>query len=197
MGFTTIVLAGGKSLRMGKDKAFIEFEGQSLIQRTLDTLEPLFEKIAIISKIKEPFLSLGVPVYEDIYSEGGPMSGLYTGLFYSDGPIFAVACDMPFLNPEVVRFLTGKLQNFDAVVCQSPDGLHPLHAAYSKSVLPLMENSLNNGDVKMMKFLEKIKLLKIDCNQIRHLDPDIRFLSNINTPGDLKKCREMAKNSIL
>ncbi len=185
---TAIVLAGGESLRMGQDKAFIEFKGKSFIQRTLDTLKPLFNEIFIIAKKKDVFLSFGVPVHADQYPDGGALGGLYTGLFYSKGPVFAVACDMPFLNPKVIRFLTEKLHGFDAVVLKSPDGLHPLHGIYSKTVLPLMETLLQKGEVKMMDFLKRIKTLEIEVDQIRHLDPDLSSLININTPEELKNC---------
>jgi molybdopterin-guanine dinucleotide biosynthesis protein A len=191
MEITAIVLAGGESLRMGKDKAFIEFKGKSLIQRTLDTLKPLFKEILIIAKRKEPFSSFGVPVYVDIYPEGGPMGGIYTGLFHSKGPVFAVACDMPFLNPEVIRFLTGKLEDFDAVVLKSPDGLHPLHGVYSRPVLPVMKKLLEKREVKMMDFLKRINTLVIGVAEIRHLDPDLACLTNINTPEEMNVVRRV------
>lgn len=193
MEWTAVVLAGGESLRMGQDKAFIEFEGKSLIERTLNTLKPVFKEIFIIAKKRELFSAFELTVYADLYPDGGPMGGIYTGLSRSRGPVFAVACDMPFLNPEVIRFLLGKLQDFDAVVFRSPDGLHPLHGVYSKSVLPLMENLLNTGDLKMMNFLKKIKTLEIDLDQVSHLDPQLRCLTNINTPGELNRCLEMTK----
>ncbi|MHB8481881.1 MAG: molybdenum cofactor guanylyltransferase [Nitrospiria bacterium] len=194
MVVTAIVLAGGESLRMGEDKAFIEFKGKSLILRALDTLKPLFQEISIVVKKREPFLFPGIPVHIDRYPDGGALGGLYTGLFHSKGPAFAVACDMPFLNPEVIRYLTGKLQDFDAVVLKSPDGLHPLHGVYSKARLPLMETLLEKGDVKMMDFLGRIKTLEIGVDQIRHLDPNLLCLVNVNTPEELKRCREMTKN---
>ncbi len=200
MEMTAIVLAGGESIRMGKDKAFIEFKGKSLIQRTLDTFstcesgdpkpgEPIFKEIIIIAKRREPFSSFGVSVDVDIYPEGGPMGGIYTGLFHSKGPVFAVACDMPFLNPEVIRFLTGKLRDFDAVVFESPDGWHPLHAVYSRAVLPLMKELLQKREVKMMDFLKKINTLVIGVAEIRHLDPDLACLTNINTPEEMNLIR--------
>ncbi len=193
MEWTAVVLAGGESLRMGQEKAFIEFEGKSLIQRTLDTIKPVFKEIFIIAKKRELFFSFAVPVYADIYPNGGPMGGIFTGLSHSRGPVFAVACDMPFLNPEVIRFLAEKLQDFDAVVFRSPDGLHPLHGVYSKSILPMMKDLLNKGDVKMMNFLKKIKTLEIDLDQVRPLDSNLRFLTNINTPDELNRCLEMTK----
>lgn len=191
MEMTAIVLAGGESLRMGKDKAFMEFKGKSLIQRTLDTLIPLFNDRMIIAKKREPFLSFGVPVYVDIYPDGGPMGGIYTGLFQSKGPVFAVACDMPFLNPEVIRFLTEKLNHFDAVVLKSPDGLHPLHGVYSRGVLPSMEKLLKKREVKMMDFLKRINTLVIPVAEIRHLDPDLKCLTNINTPEEMNLIRSL------
>jgi molybdopterin-guanine dinucleotide biosynthesis protein A len=193
MECVAVVLSGGESLRMGQDKGFIEFEGKSLIERTLDTLRPIFKEIFIIAKKRELFSSFALPVYSDIFPNGGPMGGIYTGFSYSRGPVFAVACDMPFLNPKVIGFLLGKLQNFDAVVFRSPDGLHPLHGVYSRSVIPMMENLLNKGDLKMMDFLQKIKTLEIDLDQVRHLDPQLRCLTNINTPEELNRCLEMMK----
>ena len=194
MVITAIVLAGGESFRMGEDKVFIEFNGKSFIQRTLDTLKPLFQEISIVAKKKELFLFLEVPVYIDRYPDGGALGGLYTGLLRSNGPVFAVACDMPFLNPEVIRFLTEKLQDFDAVVLKSPDGLHPLHGVYSKAALPLMKTLLEKGSVKMMDFLGQVKTLEIGVDQVRHLDPNLRCLVNVNTPEELKKYRERTNN---
>ena len=188
MECTAIVLAGGESLRMGQDKGFIEFEGKRLIDRTLDTLRPIFKEVFIIAKKRELFSSFALPVYSDIFPNSGPMGGVYTGLFHSKGPVFAIACDMPFLNTEVIRFLLGKLQNYDAAVFRSPDGLHPLYGVYAKSVFPMMENLLiHKGDLKMMNFLKKINTLEIDLDQVRHLDPQLRFLTNINTPDELKR----------
>lgn len=188
MECTAIVLAGGESLRMGQEKGFIEFEGKRLIDRTVDVLRPIFKEIFIIAKKRELFSSFALPVYSDIFPNSGPMGGIYTGLLYSKGPVFAVACDMPYLNAQVILFLLEKIQNFDAAVFRSPDGLHPLHGVYSKSVFPMMEDILNHKrDLKMMKFLEKINTLEIDQAQVRHLDPKMRFLTNVNTPDELKR----------
>lgn len=193
MKTTAVILAGGKSARLGQDKALLEFEGKSLIQRVFDTLKPIFKKIYIITNNKDRFLFLDSPVVSDIYPNNGPMGGIYTGLFYSKSPVFAVACDMPFLDPAIVQFLDKRLQNCDAAVFRSPEGVHPLHACYSQSVLSTMKDCLIHGDVKMVNFLDKVKTLEINVDKIRSLDPHGRFLSNINTYDDLKRCREMTK----
>lgn len=191
MDLTAVILAGGESLRMGREKAFIDFNGEPLVKRTVGILKPLFEKILIVSKEREPFLFLGVPVYVDLYPNGGPMGGIYTGLFHSKGPVFAVACDMPFLDPGLIRYMAGQLQGFDAVVPGCRDGVHPLHALYSKTALPEMKRLLENGDVKMTRLLEKINTRTVGEDEIRKLNPDLSSLVNINTPGDLKKALEM------
>ncbi|MBI1822167.1 MAG: molybdenum cofactor guanylyltransferase [Nitrospirae bacterium] len=193
---TAIVLAGGESLRMGRDKAFIEFKGKSLIQRTLDTLKPLFKERFIIAKTREPYLSFEIPVFTDRYPNGGPLGGIYTGLFYSKGPVFAAACDMPFLNPKVIQFLTEKLKGFDAVVLKTPDGLHPLHGVYSKGVLSRMETRLQTGEVKMMDFLGRIRTLEIGADEIKPLDPNLLSLVNVNTPEELNRFLEMGQHDI-
>jgi len=190
MECSAVILAGGKGSRMGKDKAFLPFRGESLIQRTLRLISPLFHEVTIVAKNREPFQFPGVRVLVDEFQEGGPMGGLYTGLSQARGPVFAVGCDMPFLNPELILHMTRQLQNHDAVIPRLPDGIHPLHAVYSRSTMPVMLDLLKTGRVKMSNLLDKVEVLYIGAVDIRAFDPELLCLSNINTSEDLKKCLE-------
>jgi molybdopterin-guanine dinucleotide biosynthesis protein A len=187
MAWTALVLAGGESFRMKEEKAFLQFEGKSLVERTLDTLKPLFEKIIIIAKQPERFQSFSVPVLVDIFPGCGPMGGIYTGLLNAKGPVFAVAVDMPFLNPALIRILLDRSEGFEAALYRSSDGIHPLHAVYAQSALPVMEGLLKEKQLKMTHLLERIKTLEIDVEEIKSQDLSKRGLTNINTPEDYRK----------
>ncbi|MBI1824092.1 MAG: molybdenum cofactor guanylyltransferase [Nitrospirae bacterium] len=186
MEWTALVLAGGESLRMKEEKAFLQFEGKCLLERTLDLLKPLFHEIRIIARRPEKFQGFSVPLFVDLFPDGGPMAGIYTGLMKSRGPVFAVAVDMPYLNPDLIRFLCEKSRGFDAALFRSPDGLHPLHAVYHQTVLPEMENAIMKREYKMVNLFKKIKTLEIKTEEVRSLDPLMRGLTNINTPEDFK-----------
>lgn len=194
MACNAAILAGGDSFRMGCEKAFIELEGKSLIRRTLDTLAPLFPRLMIISNRVGRYDSLGVPVYPDRVPDKGPLGGIYTALSRSADPVFVVACDMPFLNPDLIRYLLDRFKGHDAALFRSPDGSHPLHAVYSPSILPVIEENLLKGHIKITRLLERIDRIEISTDEVRAIDPAGKFLTNLNTPEELAKARGRALN---
>ena len=132
-----VLIAGGKSRRMGRDKRFLTVGGTSLFQRILTLLEQIFPETIVV--LAEPLESLevrGGRVVYDVIPNAGSLGGLYTGLMAaSHVRIFAVACDMPFLNSDVIRFMASFDTTADIVVAKLESGFQPLHALYSRSCL--------------------------------------------------------------
>lgn len=186
MQATGIILSGGKSARMGKNKAFLQVGGIPIIQRIYSLFEELFEEVLIITNERDLFANLNAKTYNDLIPDCGALGGLYTGLFYSLFPYsFCVACDMPFLRPSLIEFLLSKTEDYDAVVPRTHDGLQPLHAVYSKSCLTPIKELIDHGGLKIIDFYEKARVRVIDEIEFQSIDPNLDSFLNVNTPEEL------------
>ena len=176
---TGIVIAGGKSLRMGKNKAIVEYKGKRLVDNAICILQNHTQNILISSnKIIDNILLATIP---DKYKNVGPISGLYSCLKASTTELnIVIPCDVPNLNYELYNTLIENSNGFDAVVPRLPNGkLEPLIGCYKKNVLPIIENQINQNDYKLVNLLLKIETKYIDIT-------DIEQFKNINTPNDLE-----------
>ncbi len=191
---TGIVLAGGKSSRMGANKAFIEFGGKRLIKTTVDCLKALFPEVLIIANDPPLYAYLGVKVVSDLIPDSGSLGGIYTGLSAASYPAcFFVACDMPFLNAELIKLLVREAEGWDAVVPRVRGELQPLHAVYAKSCLPLMKESINASVLKITRFFPKAKVKIIEEPALRALDPYLFGFINVNTPLELEQAEAVRR----
>ena len=183
---TGVILAGGKSTRMGENKAFIKVEGIPIIRRIHSTFKSLFREIIVVTNQKELFENLDANIFVDLLPNRGALAGLYTGLYYSSLPFcFCVACDMPFLNKDVIAYLIRRLDDADVVIPKTHDGLQPLHAIYSKSCLQPVKKTLDQGKSKILDFYPMVRLKVIEEEEFLPLDPEKRSFININTPQEL------------
>lgn len=185
---TGIVLAGGKSSRMGFNKAFIEFEGRRLIEATVDCLRALFPEVLIIANDPPRYAYLGVKVIPDLIPDSGSLGGIYTGLSAASDPTgFFVACDMPFLNADLITLLVREAEGWDVVVPRVNGEMQPLHAVYAKSCLPLIKESIEASVLKIARFFPKAKVKVIEEPALRAIDPDLLGFVNVNTPLELEQ----------
>ena len=195
MEVTSIVLAGGKNLRLGRSKALEVIGGKSLIERVIERLEPITNQFLIVtSREKSEFpTSNEIEVLTDIYPERGPLGGIYTGLLASRSLCsIAVACDMPFLSSELLSHMIDLLQDFNAVVPRWQNGmLEPLHAIYAKSCLDTMKIRLENERLGIHRFLKEINVRYIEEEECRQFDPELLSFFNINRPADLKRATRL------
>ncbi len=183
---TGIILSGGKSFRMGENKAFIKIEGAPIIQRIQTLFERLFDEIIIVTHEKDLFSNLRAKIYSDLIPHQGALGGLYTGLFFSSFPFsFCVACDMPFLNESVIKYLIKNIENSDIVIPKTRDGLHPLHAIYSKKCIDPIKKMMDQGKYRIVDFYPMVKVKIIDENEFFSLDPNRESFINVNTPEEL------------
>lgn len=179
---------------MGRDKAFIEINGIPIIQRIYDIFERCFNEIIIVANQKEPYAGFKAKIVNDLIPDLGALGGLYTGLFYSSNPYsFCVACDMPFLNKSMIRYLIEQADGYDAVVPRTEDGLQPLHAIYGKSCLKPIKELIVMGKYKIIDFYPLIRIKIIEEPEFIDLDRTKKSFININTPEDLGLIEEKKK----
>ena len=185
---TGIILAGGKSTRMGKNKALIEIEGIPIIERICALFKELFQEVWIITDQEELFAGLGARLHDDLIPNLGALGGLYSGLVLASFPYsFCVACDMPFLRESLIDFLLRRIDGFAAVVPKTRDGWQPLHAVYSKACLDPIKEVVAEGRTKIIDIYPRIKIRTVEEEEFRSLDPVNESFININTPEDLAR----------
>ncbi len=191
---TGVILVGGKSRRMGQDKAFLELDGTPLFERVLAALRENLERIVLVGDRPERFTRYRLPTYPDIYPDSA-MGGLYTGLFQAETPyIFAAACDFPFPSGRVARHLISLADDFDAVVPQTPHGFEPLFAVYGKRCLGPMQARLERGDVRIYDLYPEIRVRYVTAEELSPFDDGGKALINVNTPEEFTRAVEKERS---
>jgi molybdopterin-guanine dinucleotide biosynthesis protein A len=192
---TGIILAGGKNLRMGKNKAFLEISGQRIIDRTKQLFVDLFDEVFLVANSPLDYLDLNLRVVSDLFPGGGALGGIYSGLFHaSHSHAFVAACDMPFLNKALISHLSALSPGYDIVIPKMEDGWQPLHAVYSPKCLPFMEDLLQKKNLKIIDFFPKVKKREVTTEEILPFDPQLVSFLNINTPEDLARAEDLLKH---
>jgi molybdopterin-guanine dinucleotide biosynthesis protein A len=182
-----LVLAGGASTRMGEDKALLVFEGRPLIQRVAERLAGAADPVLVATGRPGRLGSIGLPEVADAAPGRGPLGGLVAGLSASPHQLTAVvAVDMPYASPELLAFLASLHEDEDAVAPLGETGAEPLHAVYSQSALPAMQEALWQRQYGLRRLLSQLRLRQVEASEWAHLRVDPRFAFNINRPGDLK-----------
>lgn len=181
-----IILAGGKSRRMGVNKAFLTIDGERLIDRTVRILHGLFSEVIIVTSSPLDYLALPATVVTDILPEKGSLGGLYTGLFYASAEqAFVVACDMPFLDGAFISYMAAQAAGYDIVVPATQIGPQPLHAVYHRRCLPVIRGLLDRGRLKITGFYGSQRIREIPAEVTSSFDPSGRMFMNFNSPEDL------------
>lgn len=180
---TAIIMAGGDSRRMGRDKATLPFADRTLIESVIATMQPLFP--AIIVSVRQPRPEIGWPQVCDMQADGGPLVGLVTALGSIATPwAFVVACDMPFVSPALVELLAEHRTQRQAVVPVVHGQLQPLAAFYATSCIPLMRASLSLGDKSLSGAINHLNACYVDEAQMLRTDPQLRSFFDLDTPQD-------------
>ena len=188
MKTTGIILAGGKNLRMGQNKAFLEVQGERIIDRIGRILVELFDEVLLVTNSPPDYLDLNLRTVTDLYREKGSLGGIFTGLFHASfSHAFVAACDMPFLRPALISHLVRLSPGYDIVIPRTEDGLQPLHAVYSRKCLPFMEDLLRKGNLKILDFFHQVKKREVLPEEIIPFDPQRASFLNLNTPEDLAR----------
>jgi len=197
----SIVLAGGKGLRLGYEKAVETVGNKSLIQWVVFSLSFLNSDIIIVTAAKQVFPQfIGYPklrIVTDTYPGKGPLGGIYTGLAASDSFYnLVVACDMPFLNQNLLDCMIQISASFDLVVPRLGNMVEPLHAVYSKGCLAPIEGLLKQGNLKIHELFTLVRVRYVEAREINKFDPKHLSFFNVNTEADLETAREIARGDM-
>lgn len=185
LSITGIILAGGKSSRMGEDKAFTLFSGRPLIEVLIDKLSRIFNNLMIITNKPDLYKKYGIEIHTDLLKDHGSLGGIYTGLFYSKTNYnFICACDMPFLNENLIKFMLKKTESYDVLIPQYNARLEPLSAIYSKNCIAPIKEQLSKNNLKVTDFFSSCKVKTITENEIVAFDAIGKCFVNINTRED-------------
>ena len=191
------LLSGGRSSRMGQDKALMPFLGRPLIQRILERLATVGEQVILSTNHPADYAFLHLPSYPDIQPDCGSLGGLYTALSAAGHSILAaVACDMPFANPDLFKYeqLLLSKSGADVVIPSTPDGLEPLHAVYRRDTcLPVIHSALENGNLKMVGWLPEVSVRIVLPEEVARFDPHGLAFWNLNTPEEFTQAEERAR----
>jgi molybdopterin-guanine dinucleotide biosynthesis protein A len=193
---TSIILAGGKSSRLGRNKALQVIEGKSLIQWVIDRLASLSTEIIIATAQGEAIpcsSTVKIKTVADIYPGKGPLGGIHVGLTASSSPQAIVAsCDIPFVSVGLLKYMTQICSAFDIVIPRIKDEIEPLCAVYSKNCLAPIQELLEQDERQIRKLFSMVKAKYVEEDEINSFDPEHLSFFNINNQDDLDRARKLA-----
>ncbi len=182
---TGVILAGGKSSRMGGDKALLQYNGKPFIQHIAETLLQVFAHVIVISDRQE-YSFLNLPIYPDLFHDCGPLAGIHAGLVHAAAPsAFILSCDAPFITTELIYEMLRHAHPDEITIAKDESNSHPLIGIYPTILLAEFEAELRAGKKQVHAFLERygfrVSILQLDQfqNQLR----------NINTPAEYNALR--------
>lgn len=181
MDMTCAILAGGRSMRMGRDKATAVFRGGTLIKRVHDTVKGIFPEIIIVSSMHDAIDGVEAPIVKDIVPLQSPMVGIATALIHSKHPrVFVVACDMPFLSSEAIRYVSSRAADDDITIPRIGEYYEPLHAVYGRACLAPFLRLIGLNLLKVAGVFPYVSVKAVDDHPCFHAG-DFLVFSNINT----------------
>lgn len=198
MEISWIVLAGGRSTRLGRDKTQEKIFNRSLLQIVVDSLRGYDCEIIITTAANKPLQQCidhpKLRIVGDVYPDKGPLGGIYTGLTESNSFYNLVtAGDMPFLNQNLLLHMLQISADSDVVIPRLNGQLEPLHGIYSKDCLATMECLLKLNNPSVLQLLASVKTRHVEIDEINRFDPEHLSFFNINNENDLNRARELAK----
>ena len=183
--FTAVILTGGKSSRMGRPKALLPFGNEPLIYHLVRRLQHKFKLVVVVAAPDQELPPLPAKVVRDEIAYQGPVGGIYYGLKAAIGTgAFITSCDAAFLNLPLISFLTSQILNHDVVVPYWQDRFQPLHAVYRKSVVPLLKEQLERGELRPIFLYDRVRTREVGEEEIRRFDPQGLSFFNMNAPDD-------------
>ncbi len=193
--FSAVIVAGGLNSRMGgKNKAFLNIGGKTILSRLIDILEKHFDEILLVTKNPSEYSDYtdennsSIKIITDMYGDRSSLTGVHSGLYHAKNHFsFVVPCDAPFIKPAFIRLLLGSIEPQDDVIIPHYDGHYePLCALYSKRCIPAIEKLLNSGDYRIYNFFHSVNLKTVGKERLKEADPEMLSFFNVNTPEALE-----------
>lgn len=192
MTITIAIQAGGQSSRMKRDKGLVPLAGQPLIEHVLARVEGLGDEILVTTNRPADYAFLGLPTAADDKPGAGALVGLQTALRAANGEeVLVLACDMPFVNRGLVEHLLALAPEADVIIPRWAGRWQTLHAVYARRCLPAIEAALARGDMKMVSFLQDMRVREVGEAEVARFDPQGRSFVNINTPAELASAEQL------
>lgn len=197
---TAVILAGGQSRRLGRDKAVEPFDGEPLIRRVIRRASEAVSACRVVVVVADQERAGALPLDDDhqtavdVFPDCGSLGGIYTGLKAATTQWSLVtACDMPFLSAPLLAHMAGLREGVDAVVPTVEGRPEPTHALYARRCLPAIESRLRAGQLKISGFFDDVAVRYVPENEVRGFDPELLSFFNINRPEDLARAMELAR----
>ena len=189
-GITGVILAGGSSRRMKSDKSLLPLHGARFIDHVYRVMNDLFEEVLIVSNSPELYAAIDCRKVPDIYCAKGVLAGIHAGLVHARSDrIFVVGCDMPFINPQVVRAICTGDWPEDVVIPVLQGGHEPLHALYGRNCITAIEEQLQAGRKRIISFFPWVNVRELGAEHWQESDPEGLSFRNINTPEEYFQLR--------
>lgn len=188
---TAIILAGGLSTRMGRDKANVLLGEKTLLQHVIATMQASFPQL--ILSVREPRPAINLIQVCDVSDDSGPLAGVIAALEKTQTPwVFIVACDMPFVQPEIIERLAHYRGDYQAVVAVVQGYAQPMAAFYTRDILPILREHLASGGKNSLRAVfEKLHIRYVDETELRLTDTTLRSFFDLDTAQDLEQAREL------
>ncbi|HEY5973153.1 MAG TPA: molybdenum cofactor guanylyltransferase [Geobacteraceae bacterium] len=189
-GITGVILAGGRSSRMGSNKALLPYRGGRFIEAIYRQLAELFHEVILVTGNPEQYDFLPCRKVADLYPGMGALAGIHAGLHHAGNPVaFVVACDMPCLNAGLIRHLAASAESGSVLMPESPAGVEPLHSFYGKGALPAIEATLRAGQRRIVAIAWMADVRTVPAREVARFAPAFSSFSNINTPQEYYRLR--------
>ncbi|MDP4146810.1 MAG: molybdenum cofactor guanylyltransferase [Bacillota bacterium] len=187
---TAVILAGGKSSRMGFDKQFLKINEKKLMDTLIEALTEEFREIILVTNKPEEYAKASYKIVSDEIKEMGPLGGLHIGLKESSSKyVYFLACDMPNINLAYIRFMKEQIKHIgiDACVTKRGDKIEPFHGFYSKDLVQVIEQQLRENKRSLFSLVSRVNTLYIEENTAREYSRDLSIFLNLNTTADLEQ----------
>ena len=184
-----LILAGGENKRIPLIKGFLEIRNRKIIETNIELLKSIFSRVILSVNHPELYFYLGLPMIGDVVDSRGPMTGILSVFMNTESAdIFVTACDMPYINAILIKYMVEKYNDkFDALIPLYDGKPQPLFGIYAKRISELMEQRIRAGKKSLLDFLKTINVRYINEEEVRNIDPEGRSFVNINTFKDYQR----------
>ena len=191
MEVTCAILAGGKSKRMGRDKALIPVGDRALLSRVYAVAEEVFTDIFVLSNLHTHLDKVRGPIVKDVIPRQGPMIGIVSALLYARTTyVFVLACDMPFLRKEAIEYVLTAARGEDIVIPKTEKGFEPLHALYNRSCISPLLSAIERGRMKIPDIFPLLSVKVVEGKEV-FASQGLSIFTNINTEEDLSRAQSL------
>jgi len=176
---------------MGQNKALMSLGGKRLVDRVVEVMRSVFDDLLMVTNTPDVYADLSVPMVRDVWPEKGSLGGVYSAIYHAATPYcLVVACDMPFLQAAMLRYLITQMADYDVVVPDVLGELQTLHAIYSKACLPPIERRLEMHRLRIVGFFPAVRVRTVTASELEPYDPALLAFQNLNTPEEFQAAEQ-------